>query len=400
MIPIQTVLPTPDGRNVACWKGLEIHKVTLASGPSTRRGGVFRETFEIWARGDEYSQGYWVIPYWGSLVPAEVCERKQQKSVSAYYVSGEYGCLDGRPCLWPGPYLSNLGPLLDEAVEGAGPPIFYIVCLSDLQLAKVDEKAERTPGWDSSHCPLGNRFVLCSRRGAIKREVLWTTLYGWSDRKDCTWRPYRNKSNKGHAASRMIDVAKAKTDKKKALKARANHLNLKGSAAPALSTKKSKARAASIAMVANHDSSCQEAEAVSVEPCFSPLDLSEDEGEEQSEEPSEENEFDGYAAFARLSDLNWDRVERRFNKLGMPCLPDGRVTFKTAELIGQMLGMKYREKGSIFNTSSETILAELNQRESVVQRQALLEENVITGELRLYESDKESDAEWDRQHAL
>ena len=86
--------------------------------------------------------------------------------------------------------------------------------------------------------------------------------------------------------------------------------------------------------------------------------------------------------------------------MGMPCLPDGRVTFKTAELIGQMLGMKYREKGSVFNTSSETILAELNQREMVVQRQALLKENVITGELHLYESDKESDAEWDRQHAL
>ena len=149
--------------------------------------------------------------------------------------------LDGRPCLWPGTYLSNLGPLLDEAVEGAGPPIFYIVCLSDLQLSKVDEKAESTPGWDSSHCPLGNRFVLCSRRNAIKREVLWTTLYGWTDRKDCTWRPYREENNKGHDSSRMVDIAKAKTDKRNALKARADHLNI---------TKKFKARATSAVAVA------------------------------------------------------------------------------------------------------------------------------------------------------
>ena len=70
-MPVKTYLQLPDGRTIAVLKGLEIHRVTIASGGATRGGGRFRETFQIWARGDDYSRGYWVLPYWGPFEPED-----------------------------------------------------------------------------------------------------------------------------------------------------------------------------------------------------------------------------------------------------------------------------------------------------------------------------------------
>lgn len=122
-------------------------------GAKTRCGGVFRKTLQIWARDDSYSQGYWVIPYWGKLVPEIRFFGRNSKSVMSYWV-GEYpvgrfevteggetfivnqfGCIDGRPGTWEGSYLANLGPYLDEATDEE--PLFHIVALEDDQLAQM-----------------------------------------------------------------------------------------------------------------------------------------------------------------------------------------------------------------------------------------------------------------------
>lgn len=207
LVPIETSLPTPDGRLVTVWKGLEIREVQVAAGTSTRRGGILRKTYQIWARDDSYSQGYWVIPYWGKFVEEARWHNRVTKSETTYWVGeypigcfeyvaedGEtykvyqYGCIDGRPSDWPGNYLANLGPHLDEATDA--PPLFRIVALEDGQVSILDEKVSQEGGWDCSYSSVGNRYVLCCEKDALKKGILWTTHYHWGERKDCDWKPY------------------------------------------------------------------------------------------------------------------------------------------------------------------------------------------------------------------
>jgi len=228
LIPVGTYLPTPDGKLITVWRGLEIREIQVQVGTNTRGGGKFRKTFQIWARDDRYSQGYWLIPYWGNLVPPERYHNRVNKSETAYWV-GEYpvgsfmlqqddgsewevvyhGCIDGRPSEWKGPYLSNLGPCLDEATTD--PPLFRIVALEDGQLEVLDSKLETEGGWDSSSCPVGNRYVLCCNKDALKQGVLWTTHYLWGERKDCPWRPYiLAPERKGRPSAMLVEAKKRK----------------------------------------------------------------------------------------------------------------------------------------------------------------------------------------------
>ena len=124
----------------------------------------------------------------------------------------QYGCIDGRPSQFAGPYLGNLGPLLDEAVGEA--PVFHIVALDDDMMSNLDKKATTTFGWDFSSCPVGNRYVLCSRKGVVKPKRYWTTLYGWTDRRDCTWRPYDD-TKAGTVVTDQMLAAKRRPDSRR-----------------------------------------------------------------------------------------------------------------------------------------------------------------------------------------
>ena len=252
LVPVETYLPTPDGRLVTVWKGLEIREVQHAVGPNTRSGGKFRKTFQIWARDDSYSQGYWLIPYWGSLVPEASYHKRVSKSKMTYWVGkypigsfihedqdgGKYevcyyGCIDGRPSEWKGPHLSNLGPCLDEATTDS--PLFRIVALEDGQLQLLDSKLEAEGGWDSSSCPVGNRYVLCCNKDALKKGVLWTTHYLWGECKDCDWKAdHFGPGRKGMPRDRFIEIMQAGKKRKRLGKL----ANLRGAASNPVSEEK------------------------------------------------------------------------------------------------------------------------------------------------------------------
>ena len=221
LVPVEKYLPLPNGGTIAVWKGLEIHRVTIASGGATRNGGRFRRLSK-YPRGDDYSRGYWVLPYWGPLVPIDRYSGKKNRSETAYwteeypigtvkvrfsnekkYTVEQYGCIDGRPSLLARPYLGNLGPLLDEAVDEA--PIFYVVTLDDDMMEQVDAKASVTLDLDSSSCPVGNRYILCSRKGTVNPKRYWTTLYG---------RPYDDTKAVAVATDEMCE-AKRKPDNRR-----------------------------------------------------------------------------------------------------------------------------------------------------------------------------------------
>ena len=386
------------------WKGLEIKEVILACGAKTRGGGVFRKTLQIWARDDSYSQGYWVIPYWGKLVPEERFFGRNSKSIMAYWVGeypvgkfqvtengetfdvNQYGCIDGRPDKWEGSYLANLGPYLDEATDEE--PLFYIVALEDDQLEQMDAKvATEGYGWDSSSCSVGNRYVLCCRKDSLQREVLWSTRYAWGDRRDVSWRGFAEQETSGHGlpARKLAEV----THGKRKGKAKRKMDNLKGKVAKSaeqLQAERDERAKRRKGEVKDKDEAEKVLETPSLEPkpaetCDDSLShlaicaesdaalreagayLSEggpEADEVESDVPSEGSD-ESETSVDTLASLNWTRLYDHFIESGLPCNAKGKVTLYVAEGMGLTLRNRHNDKSKgLFNLQSLSVLQELN----------------------------------------
>ena len=119
MTTIECIVETYSGQRVIKWKSLEIRRINIPVGVTTREGARYARTVSVVATDDSFFGKLTILPYGGVHWPDTVVKRTR-KTDSNYMIgepieNGGYGVVNGDPAYvsWMPDYC-NLGAMLDE----------------------------------------------------------------------------------------------------------------------------------------------------------------------------------------------------------------------------------------------------------------------------------------------